>query len=106
VHWEDELAQNIGIPRAFDYGPQRVSWFGHLLFNWISDHGWIEYQNVQLREPILMGDTSWLQGRVSRKWVEDGRHLVELELWAKDQRGRITTTGSARVRLPARSSRA
>ena len=54
-----------------------MSWFGHLLFNWIGDHGWIEYQNVQLREPILIGDTSWLKGRVVRKYVEDGRHLVE-----------------------------
>ena len=86
MHWEDELAQTIGIPTAFDYGPQRVSWFGHLLFNWIGDHGWVEYQNVELREPILIGDTSWLQGRVARKWQEDDRNLVELELWAKDQR--------------------
>jgi hypothetical protein len=38
-----------------------------------------------------------------RKWLEDGRSLAELELWAKDQRGRITTTGSARVRLPSRA---
>ena len=104
VHWEDELAQTIGIPRAFDYGPQRVSWFGHLLFNWISDHGWVEYQNVQLRQPILIGDTSWLQGKVARKYFEDGRYLVELELWAKDQRDRVTTTGSARVRLRSRAN--
>jgi acyl dehydratase len=103
VHWEDELAQNIGIPTAFDYGPQRVSWFSHLLMNWASDRGWIEYQNVQLRGPVLIGDTSWLQGRVVRKFVEDdGRHIVELELWAKDQRDRVHSTGSARVRLPSR----
>lgn len=105
VHWEDELAQTIGIPAAFDYGPQRVSWFGHLYFNWMSDHGWLEYQNVELREPILIGDTSWLQARVTGKHVEDdGRHVVELEHWAVDQRGRTTTKGSARVRLPSRES--
>jgi acyl dehydratase len=103
VHWEDELAQTIGIPAAFDYGPQRVSWFSHLLMNWVSDHGWIEYMYVQLREPILIGDTSWLQGRVTRKWQEDGRNLAELELWATDQRGRTTTRGTARVRLPSRN---
>ena len=80
-----------------------MSWFGHLLFNWAGDHGWVEYQNVQLREPILIGDTSWLQGRVTKKWQEDGRNLVDLEIWAKDQRDRTTTTGFARVRLPSRS---
>jgi acyl dehydratase len=104
VHWEDELAQNIGIPAAFDYGPQRVSWFGHLLMNYVSDFGWIEYQDVQLREPILIGDTSWLRGKVIKKYVEDGRHLVELQTWADDQRGRTTTKGSAIVRLPSRTA--
>ena len=104
VHWEDELAQTIGIPTAFDYGPQRVSWFSHLLLNWVSDHGWVEYQNVQMRQPILIGDTSWLHGRPVRKWQEDGRNLVELEVWASDQRARVTTTGSARVRLASRAA--
>jgi acyl dehydratase len=104
VHWEDELAQTIGIPAAFDYGPQRVSWFGHLLFNWVGDHGWVEYQNVELHQPILIGDTSWLQGRVAKTYEEEGRHLVDLELWATDQRGRTTTKGGARVRLPSRAT--
>lgn len=104
VHWEDELARTIGIPTAFDYGPQRVSWHGHLLFNWIGDHGWVEFQKVELHQPILIGDTSWLQGRVASKSQEGDRNLVELELWATDQRGRITTKGAARVRLPSRSA--
>jgi acyl dehydratase len=104
VHWEDELARTIGIPAAFDYGPQRVSWFGHLLFNWAGDHGWIEYQNIQLRQPILIGDTSWLEGTVERKWQEDGKNLVSLNLSARDQRGRTTTTGSAHVSLPSKAA--
>jgi acyl dehydratase len=104
VHWEDELAQKIGIPAAFDYGPQRVSWCGHLMFNWMGDHGWLEYLNVELREPILIGDTTWLQAKVMRLWEEEGRHLVELELWGKDQRERITTKGTAHVRLPSRAT--
>jgi acyl dehydratase len=102
VHWEDALAQTIGIPAAFDYGPQRVSWFGHLLFNWMGDHGWLEYMNVELHEPILIGDTSWLEGKVVKKWIEDDRHLVEIEHWARDHRGRITTKGGAHIRLPSR----
>jgi acyl dehydratase len=105
VHWEDELAQTIGIPAAFDYGPARVSWFSHLLLNWTGDQGWLEYMNVQLRGPVLIGDTSWLQGRVARKYIDDaGKHMVELETWGKDQRDRIHSTGSARVRLPSRSA--
>ena len=102
VHWEDELAQTIGIPAAFDYGPQRVSWFGHLMSNWVGDHGWLEYLYVQMREPILIGDTSWLQGRVTRTYVEDGHHRADLELWATDQRGRTTTRATATARLPTR----
>ena len=104
VHWEDELAQTIGIPAAFDYGPQRVSWMAHFLFNWTGDHGWIEYVNTQLREPILVGDTSWFEGKVTGKEQEEGKNLVEIEFWGRDQRDRITTRGTAKVSLPSRAS--
>jgi len=35
---------------------------------------------------------------------EDDRHLVDLEIWATDQRDRTTTKGVAHVRLPSRTA--
>ena len=29
VHWEDDLATDVGTPGAYDYGPERCSWLTH-----------------------------------------------------------------------------
>src|SRR2546421_6587931 len=31
VHWEDDLATQVGTPAAYDYGPERCSWMSHQL---------------------------------------------------------------------------
>jgi len=32
---EETRAQEIGIPGAYDYGCQRISWLGNLITNWM-----------------------------------------------------------------------
>ena len=104
VHWENEFAREIGAPAAYDYGPQRVSWFGHLLGNWLGDDGFLKLLSVQVRRFNIVGDTTWLKGRVRRKYVENGEHLVECDVWAENQRGEHTAPGFAIVRLPHRGT--
>jgi hypothetical protein len=36
--------------------------------------------------------------------VEDGEHLVEVEIWAENQRAEITAPGRAVVRLPSKQT--
>ena len=38
------------------------------------------------------------------KSSKDDRHVVELEIWAENQRGEKVVTGKATVALPARES--
>jgi hypothetical protein len=40
-----------------------------------------------------------LGGSVKRKWTEAGEKLAELELWVKNEAGKVTTPGSAVVVL-------
>ena len=102
VHWDDELARRVGVPAAYDYGPQRLSWLGHLVTNWIGDHGFLRDMDVQVRRFNLVGDTTWCRGKVVEKSQEDDRHLVRLEIWAEDQRGDVTAKGVATVELPSK----
>ena len=39
-------------------------------------------------------------GKVSRKYIEDRSHKVDLEVWVKTRGGEITTPGSATAVLP------
>ena len=50
------------------------------------------------------GDMNWARGKVAKKYIEDNEHLVELEVWAECQDGRIHTSGTATVRLLSRGN--
>ena len=48
-----------------------------------------------------LGKPLYCKGRVTRKYVEDGRHLVDCDIWVEDAEGKTTTPGSATVELPS-----
>lgn len=58
VHWDSDMARAAGVPAAYDYGPERCSWMGHLMTNWIGDEGFLKRLSVQVRSHNLMGDTT------------------------------------------------
>ena len=90
------------MPMAYDYGCQRMCWLGHPVTNWMGDDGFLKRLYGELRRFNYVGDTTWLRGRVSGKRVEQGEHLVDLELWAENQVQEVTATGKAAVVLPSR----
>ncbi|MDO8672512.1 MAG: MaoC family dehydratase N-terminal domain-containing protein [Dehalococcoidia bacterium] len=102
VHWDNEYAREVGVPAAYDYGPQRISWLGQLMTNWIGDDGFLRRLSAELRRFNLVGDTTWCRGRVVNKEIRDGDYLVECEIWCVDQRGEITAPGRAIALLPSR----
>jgi acyl dehydratase len=104
VHWSPKMAQSIATPGPYDFGTERPAWMGHCLTNWIGDHGWVEHLRTELRGVNVVGDTTRVSGRVADKRVEEGRHLVDLKLWCRNQLGEVTAKGEARVRLPGREA--
>ncbi|MFH1485201.1 MAG: MaoC family dehydratase N-terminal domain-containing protein [Chloroflexota bacterium] len=104
VHWEDYLAQQIGMPAAYDYGSQRGAWATNLLTNWMGDDGWLKHIDVQFRGMNFLGDTQWIRGKVTDKSVKDGEHLVDVGIKCVNQRGDDTMPGTATVILPSKSA--
>jgi acyl dehydratase len=104
VHWDADLAARVGVPGAYDYGPERISWLGHLMTNWIGDNGFLRRLNAQVRRHNLVGDLTRCSGRVTRKWEEPGAGLVECEVEATNQRGEVTAKGVAVAELPSRDA--
>lgn len=102
VHWDDAFAQHVGVPAAYDYGPERVAWLGHVAHHWMGDHGFLEELYGEVRRHNLMGDVTWCHGVVTDKRVTDNKHLVDVSLTAENQRGNTTAKGSATIRLPSR----
>jgi acyl dehydratase len=103
VHWDPGFARRSGNPTTFDYGRMRETWLIHLCTDWMGDDGWLWWLDCQFRRFNYVGDTQWLSGTVTRKYLADGgRPAVDLDLEARNQRDEVTTPGHATVLLPSR----
>lgn len=101
-HWDDAWAQRVGAARAYDFGAMRENWLYHLLTNWMGDDGALFTSHVEFRKFNYLGDTQWCRGRVVDKRREGDLNCVAVDVWCENQRGEITTPGSAVVLLPSR----
>jgi hypothetical protein len=103
VHWDPELARRSGNPTTYDYGRMRETWLIHLCTDWMGDDAWLWKLDCEFRLFNYVGDTQWLRGTVSRRYLADGeRPAVDLDLRAENQRGQLTTPGHATILLPSR----
>ncbi len=103
-HTESKMARDVGMPGSYDVGPQRISWVGQLMTNWMGDDGFLRRLNVSVRRPNIFGDVSWCRAKIVDKRVEEGAHLVDLEVVVENQLGEVTAKGTAVVALPARGA--
>ncbi len=104
LHWDSQWAKAIGNPMAYDYGVMRQAWFYHHVSDWAGDDACIERLEDSIRKFNYQGDTQFLTGKVAGKRIENGRHLVELEMHMVNQRDLETAYGTATASLPSRES--
>jgi acyl dehydratase len=103
VHWDESFAREVGVPGAYDYGPERCSWLTHHITNWMGDAGFLRKSKCQIRRHNPDGDALFISGSVARKFVEGGKHLVEIAQRAETHRGELSALGTAIVELPSRA---
>lgn len=102
VHWDEEMARAVGTPDAYDYGPERISWMGHMMTNWIGDDGFLKQLNAKVVRHNPVGDTLTLNGKVTAKSREGDQHLVTCSLEALNQDGEQSCVAEAVAVLPSR----
>ncbi len=82
------------------------SWKQHvmiqLLADWAGDTGWAWKVAFQFRGMNVPGDTLTAWGRVTAKEPRADWGVVDLEIGLRDQDGKESTPGTARVVLPRR----
>lgn len=104
VHWEEEFARKVGVPGAYDYGPERCSWLTHQVTNWMGDDAQLRQAKCQVRRHNPEGDVILINGSVTRKFEENGEALVEITQRAVNQDDELSALGSAIVALPRRQA--
>jgi acyl dehydratase len=99
-HEDANMAAGRGMPAQFDNGVMRFGWVAPLLTNWIGDHGFLKYLNVQVRRPGPYGDVTVYAGKVVSK--EASSRTVRIEITGTRQEGVVNTAGTAAIVLPSR----
>jgi len=99
-HEDFNLAAGRGMPGPFDNGVMRFAWVSPFVTNWMGDAGFLERLSVQVRRPMIYGDTVWYAGEVAEK--SEAERTVTVQITGTNQEGELATAGEAVVRLPAR----
>lgn len=111
-HHDGAIAQILGMPGVYDNGPQRTGLLANCVTNWMGDHGFLYRLTHELRAPVILGDTLFIEGVVTGKptLIEEcepiplidlaGFGQVEIELAATNQLGKVVSTAKAVVLLP------
>ena len=102
-HWDPAYARLAGNPSTYDYGRMRETWLIHLCTDWMGDDAWLWKLDAEFRRFNYVGDTHWVRGEVTRKYLAEGaRPAVDLDVLGTNQRGELTTPGHATILLPSR----
>jgi len=88
VHWDKELASEVGIPNLYDIGALRQTMVSHYLSNSVGNDAWIYRIRFEFRAFNYMGDTTWLNGRITEARIDPILGpLIEVEVTGTNQRG-------------------
>jgi hypothetical protein len=91
-----------GVPRIHDAGAQRNAWRNMVLTNWMGDDGFVWKSRAEVRGFNQEGDVTWCKGKVTKKYVQNGRYCVDINSWCENQRQEVTMPGEGTVILPSR----
>lgn len=102
IHYERGYALSEGLPSVLVQGPLQGAMLSAFVTTWMGDGGFLKRFSYTSRGMAAPGDTVTFKGRVKRKFEDDGRHAVELEVWEENARGDVLIPAQAIVYLPSR----
>ena len=103
IHYDQDFAQGTGLPGVILHGALKNAFLGQLMTDWMGPNGVLKKLGCQYRGMDRPDAPVTCKGVVTRKYVENGEHLVDCDIWTEDQEGQRTTPGTATVALPSRS---
>lgn len=101
-HNSDLIARTQGLPRALVSGIHSQTLLAKSVGDWMGDAGMLRSLDCRCKKPLYFGDVTTQRGRVTGKYVRDGRFFVRLKMEAVRQDGVIHTEAEAEVELPRR----
>ena len=101
-HHQDHVAHLLGKPMAFLYHAEFEHTSSRLINNWMGDDGWITSYEGRDAMIVPQRDTLFGRGKVVKKYIEDGEHLIDIGVGVEDIRGFTGHHAAVTVKLLSR----
>lgn len=106
IHFDHPFAtQRRGLPNVVAPGNMAGDYYAQMLSLWAGEKGEVRKLAIQFRNFMLPGDVLVCGGKILKKYVDDGKGYVDLELWLRNQNNVNCVPGKAVVELPIRGGK-
>ncbi|MSQ17379.1 MAG: dehydratase, partial [Dehalococcoidia bacterium] len=93
IHYDQEYARGNGLEGAILHGALKNAFLGQLMTDWMGPQGVLKRLSCQYRGMDQPGRPITAKGTVTRKYRQDGQHLVDCDIWLENAQGEKTTPG-------------
>lgn len=101
IHQDDEFAKAAGMGGVFAHGMLSMGFVAQAVTDW-AGAGNVRKVGVRFTALVRLKDVVTCKGTVVGKRTEDDLHLLDLDVWAENQRGEKVVAGHATVAVPPR----
>ena len=103
IHYDKDFAIANGLPGVIVHGWLALSFLAKMVTDWMGEQGELVKLNGSYRGMNNVHEEIICNGKVIKKYEQDGKNLVRVEFWAEKPAGDKTVTGHALVSLPSRN---
>lgn len=100
IHHDREFAKKAGVRDIFVNTMFYEALFGRIVTDWAGPEAFLRKLRFAMKSPNCLGDTITSRGWVSRKYEEDGRKLLDLEIHLDNQLQPDATVANVTVEIP------
>jgi hydroxyacyl-ACP dehydratase HTD2-like protein with hotdog domain len=103
IHYDKDFALASGLPGIIVHGWLALAFLGEMVTGWIGDKGMVLKLNGSYRGMNRVHEDLICNGKVTKKYTENGQNYAKLDIWVENPQGDKTVTGNAVIALPSRS---
>jgi acyl dehydratase len=103
IHYDKDFALSMGLPGIIVHGRLALAFLGEMVTDWIGERGELLKLGGSYRGMNNVHEDLFCKGKVTKKYTENGKNCVRLEIWVENPQGDKTVTGNAVIALPSRA---
>jgi acyl dehydratase len=104
IHYDKSFALENNLPDVILHGALKNAFLGQLMTDFMGLAGELKKLTVQYRAMDIPGTPIFAKGTVTKKYVENGKNILECDIRLETHEGKVTTPGKAKISLPSKTS--